>query len=432
MNSPEYQIMISDIKESAENISRKVWFVDVVTEYGVGHHVPIHVTIERCAEILNANYLAVVDQDCPPSIGTEKWLRVLHKWSNLDIRCFAEFAKQKRFYRAISEVKNQLKLFFWSLIQIRSIIKNLGNQANSIVIYLDSANSLQMTAVWLSVASFLYKRNKITVWIHFHKAGGWLDTKVGRFARNIFKIVPIKVWKTAFTQEIAAEKKKKYGWDVDVLPAPLNPFLGADGWGGHKSNKNKKLLLDKPVRLICWLLVTRPEQGLDRLQMIISHRSANDLPEKYIKCFVSERANIRGNDQIELVRLPYGAKDYFSRFNECSVVLLPYNAHLFGEGASMIFNEAVATFKIPIVLDGTVMATELRKFNLDDLILDFDNEFSWTAINKIRESISIRERLNLMADCYARKLDTFTYAESIYKKLKQQSPKIALTEPKRA
>ena len=61
--------MIPNTKESAGSITGKVWFVDFVTEYGPGHHVPIHISLERCAEILHANYVAVVDHDCPPSIG---------------------------------------------------------------------------------------------------------------------------------------------------------------------------------------------------------------------------------------------------------------------------------------------------------------------------------------------------------------------------
>src|SRR5262249_30657558 len=133
----------------------------------------------------------------------------------------------------------------------------------------------------------------------------------------------------------------------------------------------------------------------------------------------------------EIVRLPYGSKDYHLRFNECDVVLLPYNADLFRGAMSMVFAEAVAMCKIPIVSDGTAMARELKMFELGDLVMDFDNGFSWTVINEIRENISVRERLNLMAECYSREHDTFAYAESVYRNLEQRHPKIGLTEPKR-
>jgi hypothetical protein len=85
------------IKTFPENIAGKVWFVDVVTEYGIGHYVPAHITIERCAESLNANYIAVVDQDCPVFIGTEKWQRVFDNSTNLHFRLFAQFAKTENF-----------------------------------------------------------------------------------------------------------------------------------------------------------------------------------------------------------------------------------------------------------------------------------------------------------------------------------------------
>ena len=68
----------------------------------------------------------------------------------------------------------------------------------------------------------------------------------------------------------------------------------------HKSN-----FVEKSERLICWLLTTRREQGVEKLEKIINHKSANNLPKKFVKCFVSEKANIEGNDNIELVKLPF-------------------------------------------------------------------------------------------------------------------------------
>jgi hypothetical protein len=420
--------VIPNIKTSTESMTEKVWFVDFVTEYGYGHFVPIHVTLERCAELLNANYVAVVDQNCPPSIGTEKWLRVLHNSRNLDLHYLTQFAKQRQLYRALQEIQTQIRSFSELSIRIRSLIKNIRNDANSIVIYLDFATPLQIIAIWFSVASLLHTRNKTIVWIHFHQPGSWQETKIGRIARYLFNIFHVHIWKTTFTNEIAAENRK-YGWNLDVLPLPLNPALNAVS--NHKLIDKLNGVSEKPARLICWGLITRPEQGLDKLQNMIAHKSSNNLPKKFIKCFVREGVNILESDNINLVRVPYGSKDYHLQFNECDVVLLPYIADSFRSKMSMVFIEAVAMCKIPIVSDGTVMASELRRFKLDELIMDFDNEFSWIVINQIRESISIRERLKVMAECYAREHDTFAYAESLYKNLKQGNPNMALTEPKR-
>jgi hypothetical protein len=310
-------------------------------------------------------------------------------------------------------------------MRLRSLIKNIDNNANSIIIYLDFANPLQMIAIWLSVSSLLDTRNKTIVWTHFHKASGWQDTKIGRIARCVFGILPLKTWRTTFTTELAAENRK-YGWNVDLLPLPLDPEFALD----NKSITQKNVFSGQSDRLICWLLVRGPAHGLDLVQRMIDHKSTSNFPKNFIKCFVSENANVQENDNIEIVRLPFGSADYHLRFNECDIVLLPYNAHLFRGAMSMVFIEAVATGKIPIVSDGTAMARELKRFELGDLVIDFGNEFSWTVINKIRANVRVRERLNLMAECYARQHDTFGYAESLYKGLKQRYPKIGLTEPK--
>src|SRR5262249_19106358 len=147
---------------------------------------------------------------------------------------------------------------------------------------------------------------------------------------------------------------------------------------------------------------------------------ASTFPKHFIKCFISEWANnIQESADIELVRLPYGSKDYHFYFNNCDVVLLPYKAQRFRTEMSMVFIEAVAACKLPIVSDGTAMATELRRFNLDELVLDFDNEFSWTVVNELRKNISIRERFKAMAETYNREHDTLAFAKSVYRSLKQ-------------
>jgi hypothetical protein len=46
---------------------------------------------------------------------------------------------------------------------MRSLIKTIGNNANSIIVYLDPANPLQI----ISVASLLNTKNKTIIWIHF-------------------------------------------------------------------------------------------------------------------------------------------------------------------------------------------------------------------------------------------------------------------------
>jgi len=165
---------------------------------------------------------------------------------------------------------------------------------------------------------------------------------------------------------------------------------------------------------------------------MIDHRSAKLFPRNFIKCFVRENANIKENAEIELVRLPYvSEEDYRLHFNECEVVLLPYSALKYSVGVSMTFVEAIATSKITFVSDGTVMASELRRFELGDLVMDFNNKFSWTLINEIRKDSTIRARLNLMAESYVRKHDTFGYAQSLYQGLKEIEPNLALSEPKR-
>ena len=94
---------------------------------------------------------------------------------------------------------------------------------------------------------------------------------------------------------------------------------------------------------------------------MMNHWSISNFSKKVIKCFVRKKENISENAEIELSGLE--PDDYHLGFNECEVVLLPYNGYSYRTKMSMLFIEAVTTFKIPIVSHGTVMATELTRFN---------------------------------------------------------------------
>src|SRR5262249_52558291 len=201
------------------------------------------------------------------------------------------FVTQRQLYRAVLEIKTQIISFIELSIRIRSLLSHLDNDADSIVIYLDLATPLQIIAIWLSVASLRDKRNKSILWTHFHRFSRWSETKLGRVTRFLFNIYPVRTWKTTFTNELAAEFRG-YGWEIDVLPLPINPALSEVG-----SPKSR----EKSARLICWLLITRPEQGRDLLPNMIGHKSASTFPKHFIKCFISEWANnIQESDDIEL------------------------------------------------------------------------------------------------------------------------------------
>lgn len=421
---PESVNLIGNIDSSPQTTVKNVWFVDVVTACGPEclHSIPVHVALERSAEILNANYIAIVDQDCPFFRGTEQWQRVLSftKPSGQ----VAPLVKERQYYRAFVELKNKLSALCEFSMRTRSVLRTANQNASYFVIHLDWANFYQIFAVWLSAASLSAARNKTIVWVHFDRITAWPDKKIGRLARRLFKSFPVKVWITAYTRDIA-EKSRKDEWAVDILPLPLTPALDAF------ARTHKQTLHEKPDKLVCWLFVNRPEQGLGLLPSILNHSSARNFPKNFIKCFISEKANITEDSEVDVVRLPYvSEEEHRLHFNECEVVLLPYDAQSMNGAMSMVFIEAVATGKIPIVSDGTVMATELRRFELEDLVIDFVDKFSWAAVSDIIKDVGIRERLKSMAEVYVREHGALGCAQSLYKGLKKIHPEIALNEPR--
>ena len=55
------------------------------------------------------------------------------------------------------------------------------------------------------------------------------------------------------------------------------------------------------------------------------------------------------------------------------IILLPYHADAYKERTSGIFTECIIAGKIPLVTPHTWMAEELKNYQLDDLIIDWEN-----------------------------------------------------------
>lgn len=83
-------------------------------------------------------------------------------------------------------------------------------------------------------------------------------------------------------------------------------------------------------------------------------------------------------------------EDYLDLLARCSAVLLPYDPLIYARRTSGIFVEAVMAYKMPFVKEGSWLAQELKKFHLNELIVDWQRP---TLLGEIKSTLKNKETL---------------------------------------
>ncbi|MCH9610037.1 MAG: hypothetical protein S4CHLAM81_08510 [Chlamydiales bacterium] len=92
-------------------------------------------------------------------------------------------------------------------------------------------------------------------------------------------------------------------------------------------------------------------------------------------------------------------EEYVGWLKRSSVIILPYEASQYRYRSSGIFVEGISLGKLVLVPDGCWMADELRKYDLEDLIVDFGKPLGQQT-KKMCENLTIREKLGAMQRSY--------------------------------
>jgi len=128
------------------------------------------------------------------------------------------------------------------------------------------------------------------------------------------------------------------------------------------------------TEIFCWWPGSpRLEKGWDILKLI----TQDAVKEGEKVCFIAA-------DNADLIAHPEGIKvktiknhltrDEYSEYLCLSdIILLPYHAEAYKERTSGIFTECIIAGKIPLVTPNTWMAQELKNYQLEDLIIPWEN-----------------------------------------------------------
>ncbi|MCH9609800.1 MAG: hypothetical protein S4CHLAM45_01920 [Chlamydiales bacterium] len=176
---------------------------------------------------------------------------------------------------------------------------------------------------------------------------------------------------------------------LDLLPIPHTTVYGKES-----------------ESLICWWPgPPRKEKGLEIIRKIAPIRGR-------FKLALSKEAGIECDYPLEP---ELSHVDYRSWMEKSRIILLPYDRSTYQSGTSGIFVEAVVGGKLPLVSDGSWLAQELRRFNLESLIVDWDDSDFFLRVEEKLHDETIQTHLKNMQRAYA----SFHCCETYGKELKK-------------
>ncbi len=114
----------------------------------------------------------------------------------------------------------------------------------------------------------------------------------------------------------------------------------------------------------------------------------------------SQLAQVPGGPRVVLVEYQLDRASYLQTMAAADVLLMPYTPDSHSGLTSGILVEAIAAGKVPLVATGTWLADELERFNLEDLIVDWERPDLLAEIARLARDADVRRRLDIMRTAY--------------------------------
>lgn len=191
------------------------------------------------------------------------------------------------------------------------------------------------------------KDPKYTVVYHIYACLQWL-------VKNKIRLVLL-----TDTDSLAREQQACFKRKVHLLPIPLHmtPYPKYEG-----------------KKLICWWPggSVRTDKGLETICKLSSMlRYSNEMQlvmaenaKPHLSCL---------HDALHFLPKNLSEEDYEKWMHKAHLILLPYLPGLYRERSSGIFVEAICAGAIPVTSDDTWMASELKRFDLQELLMNWQS-----------------------------------------------------------
>lgn len=343
---------------------------------GEGHIIPYHISITEATKILGWHHEVVYSPEKNLPDLPDNWHGEL-RGNKLEIKA--------NFWDKLQQIK-----VFSDSIQSYLRAKLFDNQSSQRqIIFIERFIHLQLLALWLSVL-FLPKDN-LYIWVLYRHNFHQHKTKfVYKLLNKLLKkLVKPNHFRLFSDSELLANSMAKYFKEsFTVMPIPHTEFV-------------EKLPNDEDNIICWWAGPPRQEKGWQ-------------IVKKLSKCeiFDGDKFTLVAAKSTDLMTVNHGVKviltddnlpreKYISWLSKTDIMLIPYDAIAYQERTSGVFTESIIAGNIPLTMANTWMARELLKFDLDKLIINWDNpQQVWQEINKIMKCEETQIKLKIMQKAY--------------------------------
>lgn len=361
---------------------------------GEGHIIPYHQSITKAMNILGWHHEVVysMEENLPPL--PSHWQGCV-KGNQLE--------EKKNVFQTIKNIDlfaNTIKVFLE-----KKLVFN--NHNKPIIVFIERFIHLQLFALLLAIKNL--PKDNLYIWIlyrhnfHQHKTKG-----VYKLLNKLLKKSVKKDHFQLFSDsELLAKAMEKYFEEsFTVMPIPHTEFVDKKRDNNHSS-------------IICWWAGSpREEKGWQVIKNLADCRIENSDKFVLVTAKSADLISVNGGVKVITTDDNLSRSDYVHWLEKTDIMLIPYDAIAYQERTSGIFTEAVIAGNIPLTTANTWMARELLKFDLADLIINWDHPPSvWQKIEKVINCQEIKVKLRKMQESYRNIHNIHNFAHQFQKNL---------------
>lgn len=335
-----------------------------------GHIYHYHLAVQGALEAAGWEYHAYIPKRAEIASLPKKW-----------IRCLANDLLQRR-----KTVRETLGLLLANVRALRPILSGLEHNRSAIV-FIEHFELHHLVSIAMSL---LFLRPKFQFWIlhRYNLDGNWLKRAFHRWFHRFMR------WKLGNT-------RVKCLTDSELLMEGLERDLGFPYWvvpiPHTEQNVQKETKQGGPIQL-WWPGVVREDKGLHKIRYLLEQLQG--LEEVQIVMGKEGEQFFGAHPKVHFTPTYLPKEEYFAWMQRADLLLFPYSGKTYAESTSGPFVESVSIGAIPVVSQGTWMAHELCRFDLSELVLNWDESDLIDRLMKIRSDSTIRAKLDLMKSAY--------------------------------
>jgi hypothetical protein len=275
----------------------------------------------------------------------------------------------------------------WHGAPYRSLLKPSKGQLGRRIFFLDGISILEGAHVWLAFKRYSVSSDELWIILRYDfdslKLKGAIHEAI---IRGLHQTLQDRLKLMTDSRLLQKDLQSRFDFPIHLLPIP------------HTEMPVVEELFSSLSPLRCyWPGPPRFEKGWETIRSVLHLKWLGEP----IELVASQKASFHSSS-IRVVELSpvLSHSQYWEEMLRCDVLLLPYAPSTYSYSTSGVFVEGVIAGKIPIVSRGTWLASELTRFGLDRLIVDWQNPFFWQQIVDLTQNGDILFKLSQMQQEY--------------------------------